>query len=981
MACGSRFVVAAIAIAACTRSVTPPPRAEPGVIYTFPGDAQLDVPLGARVVVTFSDPVIASAITACSGTAADVVGAFCVVGPDGPVAATAAVVGDGKTVQLTNLAVAAGTTYGVYVRAALAPTAKNLPATGPLFRFTTRSEQPRAAAPAVLAFNGAAPSASEALRPMSETSTIRLVFTEPLDPRTVVLGSGAIELVEMATGEPVPATLLAQGIHVSIDPRADLVANVAYQVKIGSLVTDLGGQPITPVTMTFTPQATGADHPIPQKLRTRQPGDRGSESSHAGSDRNRIAIENPLIGTETAQLLPSVLAAELGDPALGGPLAFTIRRGQRIHATGLAVKLGGVVPVGLSTGDILIELLSDTGGRIARNPHQPADLRPDNERSPLVVDLSLDLAVYAVDATGNAVLTQTVLGVQGSGVVIATDGVLDIEAVIGLDLDLLGVTRARTNLVLELITDPMAALEADGTAPELLASLPSAAGDPLPVDASVELIFSEPIDLDRARTGGVRLETLDGALVASVIESHGAALAIRPLAPLAPATSYRVTMTDVADLAGNSLTAAPLLFSTPVVVATTAPLAVASLHPGAPCALSGGSAATPGHCTSSGSADDNYHPFSLAANQAIDVTFTQSPAPASVTHGATCNTGSVRIEEIDGGGVCVAPVAGTLRLHDRALSFVPDIAWNAGKRYRLTLVSGTDATCEANEICGANGVAANFGIVNRGAMGVLLRSNLVIDFAGAAASDATLVVTQAAPFSDVNGSGTLEGGQQARDENRVALQITRTTGVVTLASFPEAPDCVAATAAPDACMYLSGALPVELLPPASDCPLPGGTLAVSCVPVAVSPQVVFATSLRLKATAVDGQTTIDISTPTGRLVMRIRESPGGPLTGYLIDDAGTPTLVASLDVYLDAPDLRLPLLNHDLHSKPLSITVRGPLRFLPDGRIAIAIANVADVPISVNIQGGDLVGSVEMMIPRGELKLQLVSPPLRGGLR
>src|ERR1041384_4645157 len=113
---------------------------------------------------------------------------------------------------------------------------------------------------------------------------------------------------------------------------------------------------------------------------------------------------------------------------------------------------------GLHTGDILIELLSDSGGRIYRNPHQPVDQRPDNDRSPLLVDLSLDLAVYAVDPEGNAVLTQTALGVQGSGVVIADDGVLDIEAAIAIDLSLLGLATTTTNLALELITDPHAAL-------------------------------------------------------------------------------------------------------------------------------------------------------------------------------------------------------------------------------------------------------------------------------------------------------------------------------------------------------------------------------------------------------------------------------------------------------------------------------------------------------------------------------------------
>src|SRR3954463_1339507 len=156
------------AIAACS-STTGPPGPPPGVVYTFPADGQLDVPTGARIVVTFSDPVVMSAIAACSGTAAQPVGALCLVGPDGPVAANAAVVGDGKIVQLT-AALAEGTMYAVYAGSALAPAAGNLPASGPLLRFTTRTTRPSTAAAALVAVNGGPPDQPASFRPMFESS-------------------------------------------------------------------------------------------------------------------------------------------------------------------------------------------------------------------------------------------------------------------------------------------------------------------------------------------------------------------------------------------------------------------------------------------------------------------------------------------------------------------------------------------------------------------------------------------------------------------------------------------------------------------------------------------------------------------------------------------------------------------------------------------------------------------------------------------
>jgi hypothetical protein len=116
-------------------------------------------------------------------------------------------------------------------------------------------------------------------------------------------------------------------------------------------------------------------------------------------------------------------------------------------------------------------------------------------------------------------------------------------------------------------------------------------------------------------------------------------------------------------------------------------------------------------------------------------------------------------------------------------------------------------------------------------------------------------------------------------------------------------------------------------------------------------------------------------------VMRIREPASGPVTGHIVDRGGTPTLVVSLDLYMDAPDMSLPGARHDLHSKALTVSLEGPMTFLEDGRIAISLHNTADLPIDVKIEDITsifLSGSVKLLVPAGEMKLQLVSPPSRG---
>ena len=962
----SVLIPALVALAACGSDATPPlETAQPGVVFAYPVDGQLDVPLGARVIVTFSDPIVQSALD-CSDPAS---GGFCIVGPGGPLAVTPTVSADGKTVIVDGVTFDPGTQYQVLVRPALVPTAKNLPTSGALVTFTTRADRPRAAAPALVAIDGADPANPTAFRPFFETSTIRLVFSEPLDPRSVFLGPGSIELLD-GSGAEVEATVIAKDIHVSIDPVKDLTAGATYQLRLGGQIVDLGGQPLAPVQIALTPQNSLGAASIAQVLRTRQMGDPGAKTSRTGLATNTIDLDKPIIGKETTQITASVLAAELGDPkALGGPIAFTIRRGQRMHASGLNVQLGGQIATGLSTGDIIIELLTDGGGRMYRNPHQDPNQRPENDRAPVYVDFSLDVAVYAVDPKGNAVLSQTVLGLQAAGIATATDGVLDIETAASMDLGLLGVTEAPSNLVLELITDATTPPEMDTTPPALVATFPAASSSDLPVDAGIELIFSEPIDLDRARAGGLVLETATGQAIPSVIESHGASVVLRPLQRFAYSTVYHVAFPDVTDVAGNPLgSQSSLTFSTPPQAGTGVPLTVVSAHPGAPCALSGG------RCVGGQSSDQTYQPFTLPANQNVRVDFTQALRASSVVLGSQCNSGDVRIEQIDGNGACTNAVPGTLIVHDRALEFVPDMPWTVGTHYRVTLVSGQNSSCDAGDVCGLQD-AASWDPLNGTTSGNGGGPPLVIDFTGTPATADTLVFATAVPFTDVNGSGFVDGAEQPRQQNEAAMRITGTTGDISQAHFTGS-DCVPSTPQTENCLYIQGTMPTLLTSVQQNCALPDGTTTPACVPVVLSPQAMYGTSVSMNATL-----GISVNTDTGTSVMRLREPSSGPITGYIVDDSGTPTLVVSLDLYMDAPDMSITLSSHDLHSKPLTIALRGPVTFLPDGRIAIALANIADVPIAVHVSAPlGLNGDVDIVVPAGLMKLQLVSPALRGAL-
>ena len=946
-------------LAGCYTAPPVEPPAPPGIVFTYPVDDQRDVPLGARLVISFSAPIADTVATGCS-----------VVGPSGHADIAVSVVGQGKTLAITSGAFEPGTTYEVHVPGAAGELG------GPLLRFTTRSDRPLAGPPALVAFNGSDPLSPATFRPIFETSTLQLVFSEPLDPRSAVLEPGAIELVDASTSIPVPATLLATGIHVALDPLGPLAPGAIYELRLGDRLVDLAGEPAASTTVRFTPLDSLGRGPIRQMFRTRQHGDPNAAIARTDAA-NTMEVVHPLIGSATAEVHPNVLETELGDPrALDGPIAFTIPRGQRLSSAGLDIALAGVIPSGLTTGDIWIELLADAGGRIYRNRHRAPDVLPDNMSSPLLVDLSLDLAVYAADATGNGVLAQTVLGVQLSGLAIADEGALAIETLGALDIDLLGITAAPTNIVLDLISDPDATRDGDAQPPSLRVSLPAADSHDLVTDDGIELVFDEPIDIDRARDGGITLHDAGGNLVPSALELHGSAVVVRPRATLLGNHAYRVELAGVADRAGNLMAPRALAVGTQLVAQTDVPVTVIAVHPGAPCALVDPDPASAGRCAGGSTADDRYRPFALAANERIAVVFAQPIAAATAVLGSACGTGSVRVERVDEQGACVEAVPGTLVKRPRELAFVPDRRWREGARYRLRLFSGRNSVCEPGDLCGANGRSANFDPLAGMSADAGGGPDLVVDFVGTAATTATTLLAGASPSADLNGSGHMEQGEQRPDENRVALRIAGTSGLITSASF-QGPDCVPATPEVEACMYVLGAIPAQLGDRRDSCTLPDGTTAASCIPVAMSAQAMYSTSISMTAGAIG----VPLTTETGMSVMRVRERADGPLEGYIVGRDGKPVMVVALDLYMDAPDMGLPIAQHDMHSKPLSVSLEGPLTFLPDGRIAITLRNRADVPISVGIDAPlGITGAVDLVVPAGEMKLQLVSPSQRGSL-
>ena len=127
---------------------------------------------------------------------------------------------------------------------------------------------------------------------------------------------------------------------------------------------------------------------------------------------------------------------------------------------------------------------------------------------------------------------------------------------------------------------------------------------------------------------------------------------------------------------------------------------------------------------------------------------------------------------------------------------------------------------------------------------------------------------------------------------------------------------------------------------------------------------------------------VPIDTATGPNIMRVRydEDENGnrtiPPVGYIVETPDGPVFRITFDLLFDAPGLSLPLgLEHNVKGLPIDgIDLEGPLDFLPDGRLFIALQNKQSKNVDLEITLGPLEGGkVKLLIPPGGINLSYQS--------
>lgn len=582
-------------------------------------------------------------------------------------------------------------------------------------------------------------------------STIRLLMTQPVDSKTVQYGA-TIRLLQGTT--LVPARVLVQGNHLSIDPEADLNPNLSYTLSLTSGLKSMLNKALVPgqfAAYNFMPLSSGinADPDLNKASRievqvlTSNPDESGNQctlrSQLTNACINQVPVASPLLGQEKRAPKPQAqgkLFADLALPAnfaqFPGITPLRVPRGNILKAGNLSVKLDGLVPAGLDTGDLTITLISDANGLLLPNRYSTS------LAAPALVTLEMDINVSAAKGTANGAFTQDISHVQVVGLATLDQlkQELSIEAVGTIELKILGVDNAVGVLALKLKTDlklPAGSAALDETKPEIQSWVPGETvnglpggefirpGDPLLVN------FTEAMDIKSFQPAGVISLLENNTAVDFTWRLDGVTLIVTPNAPWEHGKNYRLALApSVKDFAGNALKGGLLQnfdFSIPGLDPTKIrPPIVLSNYPGYPCPIAAGTrnvaAGIQGKCAGGrlsangdGPADDDLPLPLIEPNRAIEAAFSQSINPNSVTRAVLCNgIGSFRVERVDASGNCLGVVQGTLKTQPRTLQFIPAQPWVVGQLYRYVLHSNNDlnssaANCTGSQaICGLNGL-------------------------------------------------------------------------------------------------------------------------------------------------------------------------------------------------------------------------------------------------------------------------------------
>ncbi len=788
--------------------------------------------------------------------------------------------------------------------------------------------------------------------PLLPDSTLRLRFSEPLDPRTVRLGHG-VE-VRNTAGAPVPGRLHVQDRRLVFAPAEPWAAGEDYTLEITADVRGENGVPVVPVTRGFRPREPG--EVAVQHYRLAEGG--SAVSPLTGLPVNAMALDAALLG-ENLLGMQGGLNARVADPRLFSRLIpFTIPAGQMLDVEPLDMRLAGAVPGGLDTGALTVVFLTNANGYFFDNP-----FTDDGRAGGVAAVLDGDLAIVTADGAANAVFTQQMLDVRSTGLLRSREGRLVLELVGMLDAAVLGGAsggHAAFSLRLE---GPDA--EVDGGVPvplELLAATPADGDDFLDPRHQPQLLFSASPDLASVRPGETLQLLRDGTPVPFAVRQDGAALVLVPGEPLHRGVDYTIDLAgDLRSLAGGHLqNPTQLGFRVPALGAAGAAPRLLGINAGTPCALTGGDAALggdiAGRCRGGRSSDQLLEVFELPSDRAVEVYFDQPVVLDVETVSDACGAGALRLERVNDAGQCEQPVEAVLDSDERMLRLRPARPLVPGARYRLVIepqaITGVQSGLPLNTTPLAGGHGGG--------------QPVEMPFRATTPAGGVYTSLKSHPYTDINGNGVVDAGEVPREENSISMEVAGVSGNVTAASITG-----------EHRSFVTYSLMVDILT---------ADEADGRIPVRVSPQVLLGTGIELAVNyRALGIINFSAVAETGRLLIRQREA-----VGYIVEGPdGGPWFELDAELYIDAPDKTVsgaPGVDGGqlMRSMTSPIRLEGPISYTEDGRLQLNLENVEAMQLhvvvdpSIPLSGS---GALDIRMPPGAVKLQMRGPPLRGDAR
>lgn len=829
--------------------------------------------------------------------------------------------------------------------------------------------------------------------PITDISTFRIQFTEPLNEQTVTYGD-SVSLRD-AENNLVPAEMFVQHHRITIDPNDELDPSKTYTIKLSKKIeSSIVSNALTPPTgapWTFQPLDSTSPSGDRQRMAQTATTDTG-QLALSGEDYNSVKLSSLLLGENTTTTATGTVFAELGFipkfESSGLSVPLRINRGALMTGSSVNVNVAGALPAGLSSENIDVRFLSDATGFLVKNTNT------DNKKAPRLVELYLDLTLNTGNKIANAALSQELLHVHLIGAAEVTDGTLSIEATGVIEPDVLGVDVASGLISFRLegyASQDDAPLEEgfeDNVAPEIKSWVPGKNNQNkiLPGDPVI-VYFSEPVLPSTVTKNTVELRK-NSSKQDITYTLNGSALVITPKKPLAHGVKYNLSLNGITDLTGFHLPTASLDFELAPTNAgtskTQSPLALATL-PGFPC-----NKTSQWRCNGGKNSDDVIPEATHPSNKPLIVRFSQDMKQSTIKAGV-----SVVIDQYVNSEWESVPTSDyVIETAPRLLTITPLAGWHPGRLYKYTLNHGD------SQIRSLAGLGLKTKILTQGTSDENSRKvggePLVNRFKAAEpANDNTLLALRSLPMTDANADFDYWEGREAGSKNgesvpnSIGLEVEEVSSLQNSDTLVEEANigCVVGTTPncdKNKYVYLAGMLDVLVA---------GATDSNGEIPLDILPTVLMTTSadvhVKIDTELLDlldklGILTTDITEneiiETGPLMLRIRYKNGNPPQGQIYSDGkGGLMIKTTLDVYLDAPYLDPTIgpavLQHYLRSYELNdLVLRGPIKFMEDGRMQITLDN--DNPIRANV---DVTGEIDL--EQGEIGgLCSIAPKLCGAV-